>query len=1436
MGGRERPGTYTLTIHPFVDPGETTRQAAVTRFNTAKSTLETAASTCASGVKAGCASAPEERGWLESVGAFVWSVVEGAVEACVELVTLPFKIMLAPLQDLFKLATGDLTPEELAMKYQLKVEMAQAMWNAMCEDPGEFFKTVGKALLDWDTWKDDPGRALGRLVPDLIIGILTAGTGTAATRGTAMIRNLMKAFPRLGSEVTALNRLTDLRALSALKLDNLGMTRLSNVIRGCSDPVDVATGGVFAPLLDVVLPGDLPLVLTRRYVSGYGLGRSFGPHWASVLDERVEVVGDQVVWARADGGLSSYPLPGPDGDEVLPLRGSSRWSLSSRGDGRFTIHDAVALQERHFLVDAEGFGWLVELTDQAGRWIRLGRDRTGRCADVTHHGGYHVVVVWDGPLVGGLTVDDGTHSYPLRGFAYDHDGNLVAEVDATGLDLRMEYDAAGRMTAWVDRNGYRYDYVYDEEGRCIAQGGTDRALRYTYDYSGHDPATGHRVTVAVDSLGHERRFITDGRGLLVAEVDPLGGVTEHGYDEAGNRTSTTDPTGATATWEYDARSRLVAETSPSGSVTRVIRDTNGLPVQTISPTGAVTLQQFDERGLLVAVTDATGGTSRLERDETGRVAAVVDAEGRRTLVTSDAAGLTVATTDPAGAVTTYRRDAFGRPLEVLDAEGDLTRMTWSTDGRLLTWAGPDGVAQLWEYDGEGNEIRHVDRAGRTRRTVYGGFDLPVMQELPDGSTLTYGYDTELRLTSVTNQLGHTWVYRRDALGRIVEEVDYDGRVTRVEFDAAGRQTASTNAAGQTVRRSYDAAGRPATVEADGEVVTYAYDAADDVVRVAGDIVVDYELDPVGRLVAESVDGRTVRHRYDASGALVGRVTPAGVESLWETDAVGLPGALGLGGHRTQIERDLLGREVSREVGSTAVASRWDPVGRLTARQVLDTKEGTAGLDMSLTYSRAGELVAMRDKGMGTSEFFLDSLSRVSAVRREAGDQEAYTYDAAGNVSGARWTIDAPVSGAPEVSANGHGRGVGRPGGSGPIGLGEPRAEAEGERSFRGTLVATAGRDRFDYDEAGRMVRRTRALLSGGSLEWTFAWDARDRLTRVTTPTRAQWEYRYDPLGRRVAKVRTVAGDRPGAVQRVDFVWSGPQLVEQTVVESSGGSTTTTWEHFLWEPIAQVRRSSDEGHADTVGERPPSGWSQERVDAEFAAIVTDMVGTPVALVDEVGDVVWRGRASLWGMPAGTGSAESRAAVMPLRFPGQYEDVESGLHYNLNRYYDPTTARYVTTDPLGLGAGPNARIYPERPHLFFDPLGLAGTCSILDVGNYRDMAARSIRDGLTPDHIPSFAAVRQFMRDNGVQGDISDSQLRRMTNTIMMDTLDHMRFSRTYGGRNSASQVAQDALDLRQAAVRDMDVWRPILEGRGYSTQQISDAFDNLHKLNEAMGLY
>ncbi|MEZ2577536.1 RHS repeat-associated core domain-containing protein [Buttiauxella ferragutiae] len=100
-------------------------------------------------------------------------------------------------------------------------------------------------------------------------------------------------------------------------------------------------------------------------------------------------------------------------------------------------------------------------------------------------------------------------------------------------------------------------------------------------------------------------------------------------------------------------------------------------------------------------------------------------------------------------------------------------------------------------------------------------------------------------------------------------------------------------------------------------------------------------------------------------------------------------------------------------------------------------------------------------------------------------------------------------------------------------------------------------------------------------------------------------------------------------------------------------------------------------------------------------VTDTVGRIQELLTEDGTIVWRGKQQLWGREE---SANDDKLSCRLRFPGQYEDTESGLHYNRSRYYDSETGQYISADPIGLAGGVNPYGYVSNPLKWLDPLGL------------------------------------------------------------------------------------------------------------------------------------
>ncbi|MDG9704423.1 DUF6531 domain-containing protein [Streptomyces sp. DH37] len=1043
-----------------------------------------------------------------------------------------------------------------------------------------------------------------------------------------------------------------------------------------NDPVDVATGEMTLAQTDLELPGVLPLVLRRVHLSNYRWGQWFGRSWASTLDERLHVDGDgTVVWAREDGSLLTYPrVPEAGGEPEWPVEGP-RLPLVRAVDEpgfSFSVTDPRTGWTRCFaeaelpgsVFDAPALCHLAAVEDRNGNRVEIVRGSGGAPEAVVHSGGYQVSVTstrldGDGPVrVTGLALR--TPDGPVTVVSYGHDaaGNLDAVVDSSGQALRFAYDDAARITSWTDRNDSAFRYVYDDAGRVVRTIGPDGFLSSTFEYTADE--AGNRVTRYTDSTGATTVLRTNGLRQVVARTDAHGHTTHQTWDGRDNLLSLTDPLGRTTSWTYDEAGNLTGITLPDGGTAAAVYNGLNLPVEITGPDGSVWRQTYDGHGNRTSITAPDGGTTAYTHDAHGAVAAVTNPAGAVQRLANDAAGLPLEVTDPDGHTSVIERDAFGRPATVTDPLGAVTRLEWTVEGRPARRVLPDGSTESWAWDGEGNCTSHTDPNGGTTRFEYTHFDRLAARTGPDGVRYAFAYDTELRLTQVTGPQGLTWDYAYDRLGRLLSETDFDGRTVAYGHDAAGRLTSRTTPAGHEIRYEHDVLNRMTAKDADGLRTEYAYDAAGRPVRAASpDSVLTVERDVLGRVLAETVDGRTTRYTYDVLGRRTSRTTPSGAVTELTYDAAGNRTSLTASGHTLAFTHDALGHELERSFGAAdrpvTLATVFDALGRPTEQTL--AAAGRTLRSRGYAYRPDGHLTSVTDQLTGaTRHFGLDPVGRPLTVTAEDWS-ETYAYDAAGNQTSAHWPDTAP------------------------------HTEARGERIYDGTRLTRAGRVRYAYDAAGRTVLRRRTRLSKKPETWRYEWDAEDRLVSCTTPDGTRWRYRYDPLGRRTAKQRLTPGGE--VAEEILFTWDGTRLAEET---NRATHTVLTWDHDGHRPLAQTERLLDPD-------------DRAEVDRRFFAIVTDLVGTPTELVDETGAIAWHTRTTLWGTTTWNRDA---TAYTPLRFPGQYADPETGLHYNHFRHYDPDTGRYATPDPLGLAPAPNPVAYVHNPHTWTDPLGLAPEC--------------------------------------------------------------------------------------------------------------------------------
>jgi RHS repeat-associated protein len=117
---------------------------------------------------------------------------------------------------------------------------------------------------------------------------------------------------------------------------------------------------------------------------------------------------------------------------------------------------------------------------------------------------------------------------------------------------------------------------------------------------------------------------------------------------------------------------------------------------------------------------------------------------------------------------------------------------------------------------------------------------------------------------------------------------------------------------------------------------------------------------------------------------------------------------------------------------------------------------------------------------------------------------------------------------------------------------------------------------------------------------------------------------------------------------------------------------------------------------------------------------DHLGTPLAMTDSLGAVVWKAAYKAFG----EAQVDSSPTITNnFRFPGQYYDEETGLHYNYHRYYDPGSGRYLTSDPVGLKSSINLYEYAlNNPINHIDPSGLFSPPSPGDAMNCEAVKAQ------------------------------------------------------------------------------------------------------------------
>jgi len=318
----------------------------------------------------------------------------------------------------------------------------------------------------------------------------------------------------------------------------------------------------------------------------------------------------------------------------------------------------------------------------------------------------------------------------------------------------------------------------------------------------------------VNALNEATRYRYDMTGRLAETIDAAGRITRLAYDPLNRIKAITDPANHTTAFAYDIADNLTRLTAPNGVPTSYTYDDLGNRWEEGSKDRGGLNYRYDTAGLMVKQVDA----------------------GKRQ------------------AKTQY--DALGRPVLIQYGQSDKIRFSYGKKGGA---------------SGKLTEIRENSGSLRYGYTAFGEL-ASVQQTFPKGVAFTqsYTYDNAGRINTATLHGGQKLTYDYDSAGRLVG-VKLDNRpiLTHMRYHTLGGIASATWGNGLKYRARYDALGRIVSQTQGKAIVTYAYDAAGNIIKRGNQT---YEYDKLDRLVGAAkiklpgnLEKGDIRYQYDANG-------------------------------------------------------------------------------------------------------------------------------------------------------------------------------------------------------------------------------------------------------------------------------------------------------------------------------------------------------------------------------------------------------------------------------------------------------------------------------------------------------------------------------------------------------------------------------------------
>ena len=845
---------------------------------------------------------------------------------------------------------------------------------------------------------------------------------------------------------------------------------------------------------------------------------------------------------------------------------------------------------------------------------------------------------------------------------FDELGRLIQDLGANGQDTAYTLDAMGSRLEINDGVNPTVTQAFDGLNRLIqATDSASQTTEYGYDDQGN-------LTTVTDPLDHSTEYTYDGFNRLIQILSPDTGTTVSTYDSAGNLVSQTDARDVVSNYSYDALNRITQKAFPADSSQTInygyddVSDgNNGIgKLTSITDVSGSSAFIYDDRGNLSQKTHTIQGTQYVDQYQ------------------YDLVNNLIQHTYPSGRIVYYSRDSLARVDSMTTQENGsaplatvVSNLQYKPFGPLTAMTYGNGLESEFEYDLDYRiaSLQTGDGIDNLQDRLYGYDTLNNIISISDGvdsaRSQSYSYDELNRLTFASGIYGIA-SYSYDAVGNRLSR-DISGGASDV---AETYFYASTSNQLQSVDRQIDSNASTRTLsytdngningddDGLGELRDLAYDQNNRLVSIDSNAtpLASYLYNALGQRVAKTL-GSEIRHfHYGLNGQL-----------LSESDADGSP-------IRDFIYLDQL--RLAMVLPSPAVIEADLSV-------AIDAVRNDATVDYSVTVTNAGpedaENVILTNIQLASFDYDNYSADQGSCTPLDATTLEC-DFGTLIQDETATLTVTGTLTD-PEATEN-------------LINAEATSSTADPDLNNNtavwpgsgGCFIATAAYGSYEHDYL-YVLRNFRddILLSRASGQWFVAQYYQH------SPPFAHW-LGGQAWARSVVRVvlLPVIGtawfiQQTSDIQALLLILS--LIVVAGIKKAIMLGLTSPLKSGWWLLLAGILISLS---------LVSTGVKAE--DLYF--IHNDHLGTAQVITDKDQTVVWQGDYQPFG------EVEETTAVIenPTRFPGQYFDQETGLHYNLMRDYDPVLGRYLQSDPIGLGGGINIYGYAsQNPVRYYDPTG-------------------------------------------------------------------------------------------------------------------------------------